>query len=94
MLAFDSFRETLTRSKFLPTIAVLLGILVALLLIGYWIRGRFQENDSENSAEPEEMLVRYEEMRRQGELTDSEFRSIKNQILPSRSHTPDSDGDD
>ena len=94
MLAFDNFREILTRSQFLPTIAVLLGILVVLLLIGYWIRTRFRENETENAAEPEEMLVLYKEMWRQGQLTDSEFRSIKNQILPSRSHTPDSDGDD
>ena len=94
MLAFDNFRETLTRSQFLPTIAVLLGILVVLLLIGCWIRTRFRENETENAAEPEEMLVLYKELLRQGELTDSEFRSIKNQILSSRSHTPDSDGDD
>ena len=66
--------------------AVLLGILAVLLLIGFWIRTRFHENASENAADPEQLLVLYEEMRRQGDLTDEEFRSIKSRILPSRSH--------
>jgi len=94
MLARDTVREFLNRSNFLPTIAVLLGILVVVLVVSYRIRTRFWENNSDNAADPEEMLVRYEEMRRQGKLTDSEFRSIKNQIMPSRSHTADSGRDD
>ena len=94
MLARDTVRELLTRSNFLPTIAVLLGILVVVLMIGYRIRTRFRENESENAADPEEMLVLDAEMRRQGKLTDSEFRSIKNEILPSRSHDAESGCDD
>ena len=94
MLARDTFRDVLSRSHFLPTIAVLVGILVVVLMIGYQIRTRFRENLSENAADPEAMLVLYEEMRRQGKLSDSEFRSIKNQILPSRSHNADSGTDD
>jgi len=94
MLARDTFRDILSRSHFLPTIAVLLGILVVVLMVGYQIRTRFRKTLSENAADPEEMLVLYEEMRRQGKLSDSEFRSIKNQILPSRSHDADSGTDD
>ena len=86
ILAANNLRDLISRSTFLPTMAVLLGILAALLLIGFWIRTRFRENASENAADPEELLVLYEEMRRQGDLTDEEFRSIKNRILPSRSH--------
>ncbi len=94
MLARDTFRDILSRSHFLLTIAVLLGILVVVLMVGYQIRTRFRKTLSENAADPEEMLVLYEEMRRQGKLSDSEFRSIKNQILPSRSHDADSGTDD
>lgn len=94
MFAANSFREILSRSQFVPTIAVLLGILVVVLMIGYRIRTRFRENESENAADPEEMLVLYAEMLRQGKLTDSEFRSIKNEILPSRSHDAESGCDD
>ena len=86
ILAANNLRDLISRSTFLPTMAVLLGILAALLLIGFWIRNRFHKNRSENAANPEEMLILYEEMRRQGDLTDEEFRSIKNRILPSRSH--------
>ena len=91
LLAFRNLRDIVSGSTFLPTMAVLLGILASLLLIGFWIRARFFENASENSADPEQLLVLYEEMRRQGDLTDEEFRSIKNRILPSRSHTVEND---
>ena len=90
-LAYSNLSDLVSRSTFLPTMAVLLGILAALLLIGFWFRTRFLENATENSADPEELLVLYEEMRRQGDLTDEEFRSIKNRILPSRSHTVEND---
>lgn len=92
ILAPNNLRDLISQSTFFPTMAVLLGILVVLLLIGFWIRARFQRNGPENATDPEELLVLYEEMRRQGDLTDEEFRSIKNRILPSRSHdfTPDS----
>ena len=86
ILAYTELRDLVSRSTFLPTMAVLVGILAALLLIGFWIRSRFHEITSENAADPEELLVLYEEMRRQGDLTDEEFRSIKSRILPSRSH--------
>ena len=86
ILAATDLRDLVSRSTFLPTMAVLLGILAVLLLIGFWIRTRFHENASENAADPEQLLVLYEEMRRQGDLTDEEFRSIKSRILPSRSH--------
>ena len=85
-IAATGLRDLVSRSTFLPTMAVLLGILAVLLLIGFWIRTRFHENASENAADPEQLLVLYEEMRRQGDLTDEEFRSIKSRILPSRSH--------
>ena len=61
---------------------------------GYRIRTRFRENESENAADPEEMLVLYAEMLRQGKLTDSEFRSIKNQVLPTRDPAIETEGDD
>ena len=93
LLAFTNLRDIVSGSTFLPTMAVLLGILAALLLIGFWIRTRFVENASENSADPEELLVLYEEMRRQGDLTDEEFRSIKNQILPTRKNDQKTDRD-
>ena len=91
LLAFRNLRDIVSGSTFLPTMAVLLGILASLLLIGFWIRARFFDNASENSADPEQLLGLYEEMRRQGDLTDEEFRSIKNRILPSRSHVVEND---
>ncbi len=94
MFAANSFRDILSRSQFVPTIAVLLGILALLLLAGSSIRNRFLKNQSVNPDEPEQMLLLYEEMRREGNLSDSEFRSIKNQVLPTRDPAIETEGDD
>jgi len=94
MFAANSFRDILSRSQFVPTIAVLLGILALLLLAGSSIRNRFLKNESENPNEPEQMLLMYKEMRRQGNLSDSEFRSIKNQVLSTRDLAIKTEGND
>lgn len=93
MFADATPTQLIRSSNFLPTIAVLLGILALLLVAGFQIRTHFRGNDTGNNDDPEQMLILYEEMRRQGELTDSEFRSIKNQILPTRKNDPETDRD-
>jgi len=91
MFANTTPSQVIRNSSFLPTIAILLGILALLLVAGFQIRKHFRENENGNNDDPEQMLILYEEMRRQGELTDSEFRSIKNQILPTRKNDPKTD---
>ena len=93
MFADATPTQLIRNSNFLPSIAVLLGILALLLVAGFQIRKHFRQNDTGNNDDPEQMLILYEEMRRQGELTDSEFRSIKNQILPTRKNDPETDRD-
>ncbi len=79
-----ALRPTSPVWSFLPSIAWLVGILCVLLIIGWAIRKRFQQSDDEGDDRIEEMLVEYQEMRRQGDLTPEEFRSIKNRLLLSR----------
>ena len=93
MFADATPTQLIRNSNFLPSIAVLLGILALLLVAGFQIRKHFRQNDTDNNDDPEQMLILYEEMRRQGELTDSEFRSIKNQILPTRENDRETDRD-
>ena len=91
MFANATPSQLIRNSSFIPTIAVLLGILALLLVVGFQIRKHFRKNEAGNNDDPEQMLLLYEEMRRQGELTDSEFRSIKNQILPTRKNDQPTD---
>ncbi|MDP7277688.1 MAG: hypothetical protein QF363_19570 [Planctomycetaceae bacterium] len=79
-----ALRPTSSIWSFLPTIACLVGILCVLLIIAFAIRKRFRQSEVAGDDRIEEMLVEYQEMRRQGDLTPEEFRSIKNRLLLSR----------
>ena len=67
--------------SYLPWFGCLVGILLVLLVISFAIRSRFREDDTDDDDRIEEMLVEYQEMFRQGDLTTEEFRSIKNRLL-------------
>ncbi len=47
-----------------------------------WIVGRFRENEDRH-VDASELLLQFSEMRREGDLTDDEFRSIKKRLIDS-----------
>ncbi len=94
IIATHSLLDIYRQSTFLPTIAALLGLLAVLLFLAYKIRATFYERQTDDPADSEEMLLMFEEMRREGDLTDPEFRSIKSRILPSRTEDKPAESDD
>lgn len=48
-----------------------------------WIVGRFRENE-DRQVDADELLLQFSEMRREGDLTDDEFRSIKKRLVEPR----------
>jgi hypothetical protein len=75
--AQDAFR-LMQRSSW--TWVALAVVLVLLAAVVFWIRSRFRE-DSGPAADDDEMLRLASELRRQGDLSDEEFRSLKGRLL-------------
>lgn len=64
----------------------LIGLVVAFFLLAaviHWIRSWFRDGADPTDAKGE-ILSRMDELRREGDLTDEEFRSIKGQITGRR----------
>lgn len=60
---------------------VLAFLLVSFLIwLIVWIVGRFRENEDRH-VDASELLLQFSEMRREGDLTDDEFRSIKQRLV-------------
>ena len=63
-----------------------LGWVLAVIFVSFliwlivWIVGRFRENEDRH-VDPSELLLQFSEMRREGDLTDDEFRSIKKRLI-------------
>ena len=58
-----------------------LGAVIALgIMIMFWIRSRFRD-DADSDTDPHSMLTQIRELRREGELTDEEYRSIKGRLV-------------
>lgn len=64
----------------IPLIALMVGVLFAAWLIG-WIRNRYRDRE-DHAANELGMLLHLKELRREGDLTDEEFRSIQSRITP------------
>lgn len=64
----------------------LLEWVLAVLLVSFliwlivWIVGCFRENEDRH-VDASELLLQFSEMRREGDLTDDEFRSIKKRLV-------------
>jgi len=58
--------------------AVISGtVLVALLVLGYYIVRRFRDRIDEDEHPLDEVLTNFREMHHQGEISEREFRDIK-----------------
>lgn len=55
---------------------VSVGVLVA---TAFWLRSWFRD-DSDPTGEPLDLLLHFKELKRQGDLTDDEYRSIKGRL--------------
>ena len=63
----------------LPTVQAGLGVVVLCILIaaGFWLVSSFRDRTAEDRFESDEMLSNLEEMHREGDISEKEFRTIK-----------------
>jgi len=60
---------------------ILAAIFVSFLIwLIVWVVGYFRENEDRH-VDTSELLLQFSEMRREGDLTDDEFRSIKKRLV-------------
>ena len=72
------FAESLKNSAVLWLIVLVL-LLVAVFVI-MWIRDRYRDREG-HAASAHELLTQIGDLHREGDLTDNEFRSIKNRLV-------------
>lgn len=62
-----------------PTVRLALAVPVLLILIalGFWLMGRLRDYTTDDRHEPLGALVNLEEMLRNGDISEEEFRTIK-----------------
>jgi hypothetical protein len=65
----------------LATLAVLSGILIALVAIGIYLIGKFRARPHDARIETNQLLSNFDEMHDQGVLSDAEYRTIKSMLV-------------
>jgi uncharacterized membrane protein len=70
----------------MPNVQAVLGIMVLCILIavGFWLVASFRDNAAKDVLDPEELLANFEEMHREGDISGTEFRTIKASVTRSR----------
>lgn len=63
----------------IPTVQAGLGVLVlcVLLAAGFWLVSSFRDRATDDRLPPEDLLSNFEEMHREGDISEKEFRTIK-----------------
>jgi len=59
---------------------VLIVVLIVLIRLVMWIKSSLREDDDPSSID-HQMLVEITELQRQGEITETEYRSIKGRLV-------------
>jgi uncharacterized membrane protein len=61
------------------TMQAVFSLLVLCILIagGFWLVSSFRDRATEDNVKPEELLANFEEMHREGDISGTEFRTIK-----------------
>ena len=59
---------------------VLVVVLIVLIRLVMWIKASLREDDDPSSVD-HQMLVEITELQRQGEITETEYRSIKGRLV-------------
>ena len=61
-----------------PTQAVIwTTVLVILVIVGWYVTGRFRDRTEENRLSPNDLLTNFRELHQRGGINDAEFRTIK-----------------
>lgn len=65
-----------------PAIRAVLGLLVLCVLcgVGFWLVSSLRGQSYDDRIEAEELLPKFEEMHREGTISDAEFRTIKSAL--------------
>ena len=76
-----------------PTVQAVLGLVVLSILIasGFWLVARFRDNNAEDVLDPNQLLANFEEMHREGDISGTEFRTIKASMTRTRGVVSTSD---
>ena len=64
---------------FIPTVQAVLGVVILSILIaaGFWLVSIYRDRATEDGLEPVDPLTNFEEMLREGDISEAEFRTIK-----------------
>ena len=65
------------RDNWQPQLVIGLSVLAVLSVAGYYVVGRFHGGAEEDRPSPSDLLTKYREMHRRGDISDEEFREIK-----------------
>jgi uncharacterized membrane protein len=53
------------------------AVLCVLIAVGFWVMARFRDCAAGDQESPSEVLRNFQEMRRQGDISEAEFRTIQ-----------------
>ena len=52
-------------------------VLLVLMAVGWYVVGRFRDNDDDDRLTANELLTNFQELHHQGDINDAEYRTIK-----------------
>lgn len=63
----------------IPTVQAVLGLVILSVMIaaGFWLVSSFRDSTANDRLDPQELLANFEEMHREGDISGTEFRTIK-----------------
>ena len=61
----------------LPQVVIWMAVLSSMVVLALWLGGRFRDRTDDDRQTANEMLTNFREMHHQGDIDDSEFRTIK-----------------
>jgi uncharacterized membrane protein len=62
---------------YLPELTAGLAILFVIVLLGAYFLRRFRDHDGDDENEPGQLLTKFGEMHSRGDLSETEYRTIK-----------------
>jgi hypothetical protein len=69
-------------------------VLVLMLMVAYYVVQKFRDRSGEDRQSANELMTKFREMNREGDITDAEFRTIKTVLRePLQSEVKDSSDD-
>lgn len=92
VFAFDARFWSFLKASALPWLTVIVLLLLGIAILS-WVRKRYRDHE-DRAADMERMLLQFRDLKREGDLSDEEYRSIKNRLVeqigkPSRDKSPE-----